>query len=71
MPEFERLFRGQPAHAAQVLPPMIRDAAKALRIEDEQQVEVLGDAMMRAYACGVDASKSSHRFARRPRADPG
>jgi hypothetical protein len=70
MPEFERLFRGHPAHAAQVLPPMIRDAAKALGIRDEQQVEVLGDAMVRAYTAGADASESGHRFARRPGAPP-
>ena len=71
MPEFERIFRGHPAHAAQVLPPMIRDAAKALGIKDEQQVEVIADAMVRAYAAGAEAGESGNRFARRPGADPG
>jgi len=66
MPEFERLFRGHPAHAAQALTPLIRDAAKALRIEDEQQVEVLGEAMLRAYTTGTNASEWGNRLARRP-----
>ena len=66
MPEFERLFRGHPAHAAETLPPLIRDAATALGIADEQQVEVLGEAMLRAYTAGTDAGESGNRFARRP-----
>jgi hypothetical protein len=68
MAEFERLFRGHPAHAAQVLPPMVRDVAKALGIQDEQQIEVIADAMVRAYAAGAD--ESGNRFARRPHAEP-
>jgi len=66
---FERLFHGHPAHAAETLPPLIRNAA-ALRVKDEQQVEVLAEAMLQACTAGIDASEDGKRFARRPSTPP-
>jgi hypothetical protein len=52
--DLERLLHGHGERATEALPPIIRLAAEALRIEDEANMEVLGDAIARAYALGVN-----------------
>jgi hypothetical protein len=52
--DLERLLHGHGERATEVLPPIIRLAAEALRIRDEAEVQVLGDAIARAYALGVN-----------------
>ena len=48
------MLHGHGERATETLPPIIRLAAEALRIEDEANIEVLGNAIARAYALGVN-----------------
>jgi len=52
--DLERLLHGHGVQATEALSPIIRDAAEALRLRDETNVHVLGDAIARAYALGVN-----------------
>lgn len=59
MSDYEDLMRNYATHAEQALAPVIREAAAQLGIEDEHaMLEVLGEAMARAYMAGVDAGQS-------------